>query len=55
MFAGETQFVELFKLAVAELRPYDTLAEFLQAAEAWVNLYNTRRLHQSLGYRSPHQ
>src|SRR5260221_5813662 len=49
------RFVGIFKLAVAERRPYQTLGEFLRAAEAWVNFYNRMRPHESLGYRSPNQ
>jgi putative transposase len=49
------RFVGVFKLAVAERRQYATLGEFLQAAEAWINLYNQERPHESLDYRSPHQ
>lgn len=49
------RFVGLFKLAVAERRPYRTLGDFLRAAEQWVNFYNTTRPHESLGYRSPAQ
>jgi Integrase core domain len=49
------RFVGVFKLAVAERRPYLTLGEFLRAAEAWVNFYNRERPHESLGYRSPNQ
>lgn len=49
------RFVGLFKLAVAERQPYRTLGDFLQAAEQWVNFYNTTRPHESLGYRSPDQ
>src|SRR5262245_26954794 len=49
------RFVGLFKLAVAERQPYHTLGDFLQAAEQWVNFYNTTRPHESLEYRSPDQ
>jgi len=49
------RFVGLFKLAVAEHQPYRTLGDFLRAAQLWVNFYNTTRLHESLGYRSPDQ
>lgn len=49
------RFVGVFKLAVAERRPYQTLGEFLRAAEAWINFYNRMRPHESLGYRSPNQ
>jgi putative transposase len=49
------RFVGIFKLAVAERRPYRTLGDFLQAAEAWVNFYNRLRPHEGLGQRSPVQ
>jgi putative transposase len=45
----------MFKLAVAERRPYQTLGDFLRAAEAWVNFYNRERPHESLGYQSTNQ
>jgi hypothetical protein len=49
------RFVGLFKLAVADRRPYHTLGEFLRAAQAWTQFYNSTRPHQSLKYRSPDQ
>ena len=49
------RFIGVFKLAVAQRRPYATLGEFLRAAEAWINFYNHERPHESLDYRSPHQ
>lgn len=49
------RFVGIFKLAVAERRPYQTLGDFLRAAEAWVNFYNRERPHESLRYLSPNQ
>jgi putative transposase len=49
------RFVGVFKLAVAERRPYQTLGDFLRAAEAWVNFYNRERPHESLRYLSPNQ
>ncbi len=49
------RFVGVFKLAVAERRPYQTLGDFLRAAEAWVNFYNRERPHESLKYCSPNQ
>ena len=49
------RFVGVFKLAVAERRPYQTLGDFLRAAEAWINFYNRERPHESLGYRSPNR
>ncbi len=49
------RFVGVFKLAVAERKPYHTLGEFLQAAEVWINFYNSKRPHEALNYRSPNQ
>jgi len=49
------RFVGSFKLAVAERRPYQTLGDFLRAAEAWVNFYNRFRPHEGLGQCSPLQ
>src|SRR5438874_7664771 len=49
------RFVGVFKLAVAERRAYQTLGDFLRAAEAWINFYNRERPHESLKYRSPNQ
>lgn len=49
------RFVGVFKLAVAERRPYQTLGDFLRASEAWVNFYNRERPHESLRYLSPNQ
>jgi putative transposase len=49
------RFVGLFKLAVAERCRYQTLGEFLRAAQEWVQFYNTVRPHESLAYRSPEQ
>lgn len=49
------RFVGLFKLAVAERCRYQTLGEFLRAAQEWVQFYNTIRPHESLAYRSPDQ
>lgn len=49
------RFVGLFKLAVADRRPYHTLGQFLRAAEAWVNFYNQERPHEGLENLSPLQ
>lgn len=49
------RFVGLFKLAVAERCRYQTLGEFLRAAQEWVQFYNTIRPHESLKYLSPDQ
>jgi putative transposase len=49
------RFVGVFKQAVAERRRYQTLGQFLQAAEDWVNFYNQLRPHEGLGNCSPDQ
>ena len=49
------RFVWVFKLAVAERRPYRTFEDFLCAAEAWINFYFRPRPHESLDYRLPNQ
>lgn len=49
------RFVGLFKLAVVDRYSYETLGDFLQAAELWVNFYNQLRPHESLGQLSPVQ
>lgn len=47
------RFVGVFKLAVADRRPYFTLGEFLRAAEDWINFYNQERSHEGLDNLSP--
>lgn len=49
------RFVGTFKLAVAERTRYQTLGQFLQAAEDWGNFYNRCRPHEGLGNCSPDQ
>ena len=49
------RFVGVFKLAVADRRPYHTLGEFLRAAKAWINFYNQERPHGGLDNLSPLQ
>jgi putative transposase len=49
------RFVGVFKLAVADRRPYYTLGEFLRAAETWINFYNLERPHEGLENLSPLQ
>jgi putative transposase len=49
------RFVGVFKLAVADRRPYHTLGEFLRAAEDWINFYNQERPHEGLDNLSPLQ
>ncbi len=47
------RFVGIFKHAVVRRRKYHTLGEFLEAAKQWINFYNNRRPHESLGQISP--
>jgi len=47
------RFVGIFKLAVAERRPYHCLGAFLRAAQDWINFYNQVRPHEGLGNLSP--
>jgi putative transposase len=49
------RFVGIFKLAIADRRPYHNLGAFLQAAQAWINFYNRHRPHEGLGNLSPQQ
>lgn len=49
------RFVGIFKLSVAEGRPYHTLGEFLRAAEAWINFSNRERPHEGIDNLSPLQ
>lgn len=47
------RFVGIFKPAVVRSRKYHTLGECLEAAKKWINFYNNRRPHESLGPISP--
>jgi putative transposase len=47
------RFVGIFKHSVVRRRKYYTLGEFLEAARKWINFYNNRRPHESLGQISP--
>jgi putative transposase len=47
------RFVGIFKHAVDRRRNYQTLGEFLEAAKQWINFYNNKRPHESLGQISP--
>lgn len=49
------RFVGTFKLAGAERRRYQTLGQFLRAAERWINFYNQMRPHEGIGNCSPDQ
>lgn len=49
------RFVGTFKHAVVRRRKYQTLGEFLEAARKWINFYNNRRPHESLGQISPNE
>lgn len=47
------RFVGIFKHAVVRKQKYETIGEFLEVAERWINFYNFRRPHESLGQISP--
>jgi len=47
------RFVGIFKHAVVRRRKYHTLGEFLFAAKQWINFYNNKRPHESLGQVAP--
>lgn len=47
------RFVGIFKHAVVRKQKYETIGEFLEIAERWINFYNYRRPHESLGQISP--
>lgn len=47
------RFVGVFKLAVVYRRRYQSLGEFLKAAEEWINFYNHLRPHEGIGQQSP--
>lgn len=49
------RFVGTFKHAVVRRRKYQTLGEFLYAAEVWINFYNERRPHQGIAKLSPNK
>jgi len=49
------RFVGTFKHAVVRRQPYDSIGEFLHAAEHWIIFYNERRPHESLNNLSPTQ
>ena len=47
------RFVGTFKHAVVERYKYERLEEFAEFTNKWLNYYNNRRPHQSLGQKSP--
>jgi putative transposase len=49
------RFVKTFKLAVVERYNYQTIGEFLEVAEVWINFYNNTRPHEGIGQKSPNQ
>lgn len=49
------RFVGTFKLAVVKRYEYETIGQFVIVAENWLNFYNQRRPHSSLGGVSPKQ
>lgn len=49
------RFVGIFKHAVVRRKKHYTLGEFLEAAKQWINFYNNKRPHESLGQISPNE
>lgn len=49
------RFIQTFKLAVVERFTYQTIGEFETFAEKWLNFYNNKRPHESLGQISPNE
>ena len=49
------RFVGMFKHAVARRKRYETLGEFLEASERWINFYNNRKPHSGIGNISPNE
>lgn len=47
------RFVQTFKLAVVERFNYQTIGEFEEFAQKWLNFYNNKRPHESLKQISP--
>lgn len=47
------RFVGVFKLSVVQKRKYETLGDFLDEAEHWINFYNYRRPHEGIGQIPP--
>jgi len=47
------RFVGVFKHSVVRRQKYSTVGEFLKVAEKWINFYNYKRPHESLGQISP--
>lgn len=47
------RFVGTFKHAVVERYRYERIEEFAEFTYKWLNYYNNRRPHQSLGQKSP--
>ncbi|TAL41160.1 MAG: hypothetical protein EPN91_11335, partial [Salinibacterium sp.] len=49
------RFIRTLKEEVLWLRDFDTVADVKAAVAAWLPVYNQRRPHQALGYRTPHE
>lgn len=49
------RFVGTFKHAVVERYKYERLEEFAEFTNKWINYYNNRRPHESLGQKSPNE
>ena len=49
------RFVGTFKHAVVERYRYERIEDFAEFTNKWLNYYNNRRPHQSLGQKSPNE
>lgn len=49
------RFVGIFKLAVVYRYWYETIGEFVNFAQQWLNFYNNQRPHEALKMLSPNQ
>lgn len=49
------RFVGTFKHSVVERYKYERLEEFAEFTYKWLNFYNERRPHYSLGQKSPNE
>ena len=49
------RFVNSFKLAVVERYRYENIGQFMDFATKWLNFYNDKRPHASLGGLSPNE
>ena len=47
------RFIRTMKEEVVWLRDWDTADQLREAITAWLDTYNRRRAHQSLGWKTP--